>query len=235
MTQATAAAAISVATAPRCSLFAICDAPADVGGYCRDHREEVNEAHRRYRDAFVQSQRRHWLDEIGVPARFRAVTFGAARPTAPIKAMLAYRDGRGVARGRAVIAASQTGTGKTYAAACLVNDLLPHLQTRQRFVLGAELVRDLLDFKSCAETMEDAASARLLVIDDLQAPPRAEGLALVEELLIRRHADCRPLVVTTNLRRQAFEAAFGDRVADRLRDWGEFVEMPGKSLRTGGT
>ena len=92
-------------------------------------------------------------------------------------------------------------------------------------------MRELLDFKSCADAMEEAARVRLLVIDDLQAPPRAEGLALVEELLIRRHASGLPLVITTNLRRQAFEAAFGDRIVDRLKDWGEFVEMPGRSLR----
>jgi DNA replication protein DnaC len=170
------------------------------------------------------------LEEIGLPKMYWGATFADARPTASIQKVLAYRDARGISRGRAIILAAPTGVGKTHAVACLINELIPHLATRQRFVLGAELVRDLLNFRSVDEAMDEAARVRLLIIDDLQAPPRAEGLALLEELLIRRHASGLPLVVTTNLRRQAFEV-FGDRIADRLRDWGEYVEVPGRSLR----
>lgn len=222
----------AVDAGPRlCSLTFLCDAPAEIRGYCQEHRNELNESSRRYREEYARSQRRPWLEEIRLPRRFWGATFADARPTDPIKQIRAYLDARGVSRGRAVIEGGPTGIGKTHAAGCLINELLPYLGTRMRFVLGAELVRELLDFKTCAEAMEEAADVRLLVIDDLQALPRAEGLALLEELLIRRHAEGLPLVVTTNLRRQAFEAAFGDRITDRLKDWGEFHELPGKSLR----
>ena len=234
MTPATAASAPAPVVEPEglCGVN-ICARRAEMGGFCTDHREEQNQSHRDWREEHVRSQRRFWLEGIGLPKMYWGATFADARPTASIKALLAYRDAKGGPRGRAVILASQTGTGKTYAAACLVNDVLPFLASRQRFILGAELVRDLLNFKTVERTMEDAAGVPLLVIDDLQEPPRAEGLALLEELLIRRHADGRPLVVTTNLRRQPFEAAFGDRISDRLKDWGTYHELPGKSLRGG--
>jgi DNA replication protein DnaC len=220
---------------PRCGLVAICAAPADVGGFCRGHRDELNERIRRDREETARSQRRFWLEEIGLPRRYWDATFDSVRSTAPVRRVLEYRDARGIGRGRALGLGGPTGTGKTTAVAALINDLLPYLQARQRFYLAAQLVRELLDFDTAAEVMEEAASVRLLIVDDLQMPARAEGLAVLEELLVRREAEGLPIVITSNLRRTQFEAAFGDRVADRLRAWGDYYEAPGKSLRSGGT
>lgn len=224
----------SAAVQQACALTAICDRPAQVGPYCDIHREEINERTRRERDDIFRSQRGFWLREIGVPLTYDGATFESARPTPAVKVAHAYLvGGRGISRGRALISAAATGGGKTYSHVCIVNALLPYFRTAQRFVLGAQLARELTEYRSASDAMEEYAHVRVLVIDDLQVPHRPEGIAAIEELLIRREADGKPVVISTNLRKAAFASGFGDRVMDRLRSWGEYHELAGKSLRGG--
>lgn len=136
---------------------------------------------------------------------------------------------------RRLVLSGATGCGKTQAAvwACMnapmeryphgrFDDIWPpHL--RPRFVEAASL-RD-----RAAPVLEDC---RFLVIDALGAELADEKfLAVFDRLFNRRYAQSLRTVVTTDLSPAAFEARYGQRVTDRLRERGRFIEVLEKSRR----
>jgi len=73
-----------------------------------------------------------------------------------------------------------------------------------------------------------------LVLDDLgreYLDDRGWLLSLVEGVLDARYAARRPTIITTNLARDLFKARYGERIVDRLREAGTFIEVVGPSLR----
>lgn len=76
-------------------------------------------------------------------------------------------------------------------------------------------------------------NARFLVLDDLGAG-KAADLEILHELIDARYRDesTARTVIVTNVAPSNFTAAFGDRIADRLRDRGTLAPMLGKSKRT---
>jgi DNA replication protein DnaC len=221
----------TVSVASTLCTYPICAEPPVEGGFCARHQDEGQGYRQRIRLERCQSQRRTLLETIGLPSRYWGATFDTLQSTASVRRVAGYRDRRDVAIGRSMVLAGPTGVGKTTAVAALINCLLPFLQTAQRFHVTATLVRDLLDYRKGDEAMEHATHVRLLVLDDLQVPSRPEGVAVLEELLCRREADRLPLLITTNLPKVEFELSFSDRLVDRVRAWGPYFELPGRSLR----
>ena len=94
-----------------------------------------------------------------------------------------------------------TGTGKTFAAACVANALAERHVAVRMTTLGQVLLRMFgLDGGARMDYMEELAGCRLLILDDFgmerQTPYAQEQ---VYELVNRRYLSGRPMIVTTNL------------------------------------
>ena len=97
-----------------------------------------------------------------------------------------------------------TGTGKTFAAACIANALAERRMSVRMTTLGQVLLRLFgLDGGARMEYLEDLVGCRLLILDDFgmerQTPYAQEQ---VYELINRRYLSGRPMIVTTNLTHQ---------------------------------
>lgn len=84
------------------------------------------------------------------------------------------------------------------------------------------------------EQMLPLERAAVLAIDDLgmeYADVKGSFAALFDGLFNSRYAAQLKTVITTNLPAAEFKARYGERVADRIRECGTFVELNEQSLR----
>jgi DNA replication protein DnaC len=117
-----------------------------------------------------------------------------------------------------------TGTGKTYAAACIANALMdqavPVLMTSFPRVL-ANITGLFGDER--AEYIDDLTGYKLLVIDDLGAERQSEfALEMVYSVVDLRYRAKKPLIVTTNL---TLEEIKNPRNMDYQRIYDRILEM----------
>lgn len=127
------------------------------------------------------------------------------------------------------------GCGKTTAAAWWLVQKRPpakYVRTSEaRFVDATQLARwPKYDDAKMAEL--ERASA--LVIDDLGVEyddKHGAFRSFLDGLVNSRYAACLPTLVTTNLRADEFRARYGERIADRIREAGRYVELAGESMR----
>jgi len=122
------------------------------------------------------------------------------------------------------------GTGKTVAC-CIAAWQVPG---SVRFASAVDLVRHgAFD----PEYWDDLAYCDALVVDDLGSEPldeRGWALASILDLLSKRYGAQKPTWITLNLPIGAFFARYGtdgERLRDKLRECGRYVEVKGKSLR----
>jgi DNA replication protein DnaC len=127
------------------------------------------------------------------------------------------------------------GCGKTTAAAWwLVQRRPPSKYVRTdvpRFVDATALARWP---KYDNDQMFELERASALVVDDLGVEYDDKGGAFrsfLDGLVNARYAACLPTLITTNLRGDEFKARYGERIADRIRESGRYVELAGESLR----
>jgi len=99
------------------------------------------------------------------------------------------------------------------------------------FVTAARLARwDRYD----ARQMDRLLLADRLVLDDLgseYADAKGNFNAILDELVSDRHANKRPMIMSTNLDAAAFKERYDERIADRIREAGKFVSLGGTSMR----
>lgn len=84
------------------------------------------------------------------------------------------------------------------------------------------------------DAMRPLETVGLLVIDDLgmeYADEKGSFLATLDGLINCRYASDLRTVITTNLPAAEFKKRYGERVADRIRECGSFVELGGPSMR----
>lgn len=145
-----------------------------------------------------------------------------ARETAPAIAALA--SWRHTERCIAVLSGS-VGCGKTLAAAWWAKR-----HGRVGFVRASTFARVSRYGEDHAGYLERSA----LCLDDLGAEYLdAKGSFVVDldELIDTYHADMKPLIITTNCNWQQFEARYGCRITDRLKECGEWFNVTGGSMR----
>lgn len=126
------------------------------------------------------------------------------------------------------------GTGKTFAAACVANEL-----TRQGVpVLMTSLVRmaNALGWgEERAVFLRSLNAYDLLVLDDLGAQRGSDAMKeAVYQIVDSRYASGKPILVTTNLSWEQFQSPReeGDRrVYDRIREMTVAIRMDGPSRR----
>lgn len=188
------------------------------------------------RIARMTEQRRHQVfEETGVPLRIREIVTKPALDVTEAREALAD-IGHGI-----VVLSGVPGSGKTVAAAAWIRDVIwaPDRVTAYQgyqgrpplFVTSHRLARwDRYD----NDEMRKLLRADRLVIDDLggeYADQKGNFAALIDEIVLERHGQRRPLVMTTNLDAALFKERYEERVADRIRESGRFVSLAAGSMR----
>lgn len=171
----------------------------------------------------AETERRLWLATSGVPKATWDL-LDAPDATAAIKAAADF-----LAKPKCLFLtlAGPRGRGKTSAAAWACH------QRRGRFVDAHELVRaGTFD----RHLWEDLAHTPLLVIDELGSEYANDSFRSdLFGVLNKRQGDMRQTIIVTNLDASGFKGRYlsgpMDRLEDRLRAYGEWVALPGDSMR----
>lgn len=179
----------------------------------------------------VDALRRH-LVECGCP--IKDLTRVLEKRTSETEAMLTAR-GAIMNREGIVVLSGLPGCGKTTAAAWWLlqpRERVPYVGTSSaRFIDATGLARWP---KYDNAEMLKLTRSRALVIDDLgveYADKKGAYSSLLDEVINSRYSAELPTVITTNLPGAEFKARYGERIADRIREAGRFVELGGESLR----
>ncbi len=174
------------------------------------------------------------LVECGCPAKDLSRVLDGPDDMAETSSLRAAKISHG-SDWKITVLSGARGIGKTTAAAWwLVQERgqVPYVPTsRSRFVDAALLARwDRYD----KPEMRLLNRARSLVIDDLGIEYNDRKGAfgsLLDEVINARYAAELPTLITTNIPAEKFKKRYGERIADRIRESGRFVELSGESMR----
>jgi DNA replication protein DnaC len=189
---------------------------------------EWEERIRSERAAAVGLEQRARLESSGIPERKRQYLIEHTE-TRALQAALSL-DG---CNGKTVLLiGGAPGVGKTVGA-CIAAWRTPG---SVRFVTAVDLVRHgAFD----PEFWGDLSACAALVVDDLGSEPldeRGWALASILDLLSKRYDSQQKTWITLNLPIEKFFARYGrdgERLRDRLRECGRYVEVKGPSMRGG--
>lgn len=148
-------------------------------------------------------------------------------------------------RGANLIIMGPVGIGKTGLAVCAYKRFVDSLAAAELFQENRPtwaFVPDLLESIKLqmggpddGAMMALAASARLLVLDDLGVERETDfSVDVITQTLMRRYMACLPTVITTQLSAQELDRRYGRWIVDRLRDRGYIVALSGESRRRRG-
>ncbi len=179
------------------------------------------------------------LEWAGVPKKHRRQVLAGLKDCEALRHARAFMEAP-PERWSILVLGGPRGVGKTQAAAWALGEV-----SSGRFLKSDELSRIGAYNK---EAQDKLKQPELLVVDDLgveYADRKGFLFALVDALIDTRYADERRTIITTNMRAKDYEAIvdgktvkiegfasrYGERVADRIREAGRFVELKGRSFR----
>lgn len=219
---------------------------------CAADREERERAEREtQRQQAIRAKLEAQLVQTAIPERFigRTLDTYRAETDAQRKALevcRAFADNfdRHLKLGTSLVMSGLPGTGKSHLAGAILQAILPrHVGV---YVTLMDLIRMVREtWRRDSETSESQLLARLqavplLVIDEVGMQYGTDGeRAIVFDVLDRRYRSMRPVILMTNLGRDDFRVAVGERVFDRLTevarwmpfDWPSFRAQARKELR----
>lgn len=136
--------------------------------------------------------------------------------------------------GRGVLFWGEAGTGKTYIATAIMNDLIDR-GYMVRFIRTSEMVRAMNNFVTSPTALDKYKSCAAVILDDLGAEDgKPQNLDAITRFLDFTEAHNIPMIVTTNLSQESFtspsETAFR-RVADRIVGRCDLIQLRGTSRR----
>jgi DNA replication protein DnaC len=183
------------------------------------------------------------LAQTAIPQRFigktldnyRAETDGQ-RKALELCRCFAENFDRHLKLGTSLIMSGMPGTGKSHLAGAVLQALLPrHVGV---YVTLMDLIRMLRDtWRKDSDTTESQLLTRLqdvplLVIDEIGVQYGTDGeRAILFDVLDRRYRAMRPVILMTNLGKDDFRAAIGDRVFDRLTEVARWIAFDWPSYR----
>ena len=127
------------------------------------------------------------------------------------------------------------GTGKSTLMKCLINKWASE-NYRCKFVGMGKLLQKLRDGmkseRTLGEQMAKLVEPDLLIVDDIGVEkPTDWSREQIFTLLEDRRGMGKVNFFTTNLNQNDIAAVYGDRIADRLREWCVWIEVAGPSWR----
>lgn len=211
---------------------------------CKTEREQATQAAAEAtRQAALKTRVESMLVQAAIPPRFIGKTFdnyraendGQARV---LKVCREYAENfpQHLRRGGSLILSGQPGTGKSHLAGAILQSILPrHVGV---YVTLMDLIRTLRDtWRRDSEITETQMLARLqavplLVIDEIGVQYGTDGeRAILFDVLDRRYRELMPSILMTNLGKDEFRTAIGDRVFDRLTEVARWVSFDWQSYR----
>lgn len=211
---------------------------------CKTEREQAaHAAAEAARQADLKARVESMLVQAAIPPRFIGKTFdnyraendGQARV---LKVCREYAENfpQHLRRGGSLILSGQPGTGKSHLAGAILQSILPrHVGV---YVTLMDLIRTLRDtWRRDSEVTETQMLARLqavplLVIDEIGVQYGTDGeRAILFDVLDRRYRELVPSILMTNLGKDEFRTAIGDRVFDRLTEVARWVSFDWQSYR----
>jgi DNA replication protein DnaC len=187
--------------------------------------KELQQAAGDFQQRSAEMERVYRLKMSGIPESFWSVLAKAPEYRPALIAAQELLDGP--PERRFVVLAGPKGRGKSFALSWAVNRDGGRFVDVQELVTAGSFDRLLWD---------DLESATVLALDELGAEYLNEAyLASLFNLLNRRYMQNRKTLIATNLEAAAFRerylAAGMDRLLDRLSTAGEWVTLPGESMR----
>ena len=143
---------------------------------------------------------------------------------------------RFISRGQApkgLLLHGTVGTGKTYASACVANELMNSGKTVLVMQLGLYLNKLQREWAEAEkEVLKQVAECDLLVIDDFGAEKVSEFvIEKTFNLIDTRYRAEKPIIITSNLNLKQIENKFTERVADRISEMCILYAVKGESKR----
>jgi hypothetical protein len=129
-----------------------------------------------------------------------------------------------------LVLAGGTGTRKS-GSACWALTQRPGVFVTEDEVLRLYASRAPEDIESWRRIRQ----AQVLVVDDIgeYSDDKGWGVKVITGLWNHRYSSELKLIVTVNKTPAEFKAEFGERIVDRVRESGRFVELGGQSVRGG--
>lgn len=228
-------------------LLTLVSPPREIWSECPGCKAEREQAAAAAADAARQAELKtrveSMLVQAAIPTRFVGKTFESYRTEGDgqAKALRICREyaenfPRHLRTGSSLILSGMPGTGKSHLAGAVLQSILPaHIGV---YVTLMDLIRTLRDtWRRDSEVSETQMLARfqaipLLVIDEIGVQYGTDGeRSILFDVLDRRYREMRPSILMTNLGKEEFRAAIGDRVFDRLTEVARWVSFDWPSYR----
>lgn len=209
------------------------------------YERDLAEFDRKAREERIKNKVNKYKNFSIIDSRFLNSTFEKADLTGRhMEISLKYAESFTKSKGDAgILFYGNSGTGKTFAAACIGNYLTERGKTVIAINLGLYLGKLKVEWgKAENEILEKISLCDLLIIDDLGCEKISEwSLEKIFLLIDTRYRAEKPLIITTNLEysrdnlKCAITKTFGTRIKDRISEMCFPICCTGESRRKSGT
>lgn len=208
--------------------------------------KEMEEAERK-RQAECRANRVKKFKDISViDTKFLQSTFENAEITPAIRMAKKYTKAFLDGKKFGLFLYGKVGTGKTYASACIANELMTNDKAVMSINLGLYLNKVSREWGEAEkDVLEKVQQCDLLIVDDMGVEQVPEWLKdKVFNLIDARYRSEKSIIITTNLQldntnlndkqiesKLSIQSRFGSRVADRIKEMCYQYEVVGESKR----
>lgn len=208
--------------------------------------KEMEEAERK-RQAECRANRVKKFKDISViDTKFLQSTFENAEITPAIRMAKKYTKAFLDGKKFGLFLYGKVGTGKTYASACIANELMTNDKAVMSINLGLYLNKVSREWGEAEkDVLEKVQQCDLLIVDDMGVEQVPEWLKdKVFNLIDARYRSEKSIIITTNLQldntnlndkqiesKLSIQSRFGSRVADRIKETCYQYEVVGESKR----